>query len=68
MPALRALDYETVTLPTTLLAAHPARRLPRPMGRLFRPVARWKRRGRMVEVADWLIAAGALDSCRAILG
>ena len=62
MPALRALDYETVTLPTTLLAAHPAA-----FPDQGRPAGGPMEAAQMVEVADWLIAAGALDSCRAIL-
>ena len=62
MPALRALDYETVTLPTTLLAAHPAA-----FPAQGRPAGGPMEATQMLEVADWLIAAGALDKCRAIL-
>ena len=62
MPALRALDYETVTLPTTLLAAHPAA-----FPDQGRPAGGPMAAAQMMEVADWLIAAGALDTCRAIL-
>lgn len=66
MPALRALDYETVTLPTTLLAAHPAAfsatapALGTPPGGPMDPT-------QMIEIADWLMAAGALDKCVAVL-
>ena len=62
MPALRAMGHETVTLPTTLLSAHPAA-FPAhsaPAGGPIEP-------SRMLEIADWLLAAGALDSCAAIL-
>lgn len=62
MPALRALDYETVTLPTTLLAAHPAA-----FPEHGRPAGGPMEATQMMEVADWLISAGALDNCRAIL-
>ncbi|MCH1568857.1 MAG: pyridoxal kinase [Alphaproteobacteria bacterium] len=62
MPALRALGHETVTLPTTLLSAHPAAFPAQgaPAGGPMPPE-------RMVEIADWLLAAGALDNCTAIL-
>ena len=62
MPALRATGFETITLPTTLLAAHPAAfpaQGPPPGGPM--------EAARMVEIADWLLAAGALDNCAAIL-
>lgn len=62
MPAMRALGYETVTLPTTLLAAHPAA-YPQngpPAGGALPPE-------QMVDIADWLLKAGALDKCEAIL-
>lgn len=62
MPALRAMGFETITLPTTLLSAHPAA-FPEqgaPAGGPIEP-------DRMIEIADWLLAAGALDNCAAIL-
>ena len=62
MPALRAIGHETVTLPTTLLSAHPAA-FPEngaPAGGPIEPM-------QMVEIADWLLTAGALDNCAAIL-
>jgi pyridoxine kinase len=62
MPALRALDYETITLPTTLLAAHPAA-FPNP----GRPAGGPMSATQMLEVADWLLAAGAFNRCRAIM-
>lgn len=62
MPALRALDYETITLPTTLLAAHPAA-----FPNHGRPAGGPMDAAQMLEVADWLITAGALDDCRAVL-
>ncbi|MGB0477974.1 MAG: bifunctional hydroxymethylpyrimidine kinase/phosphomethylpyrimidine kinase [Parvibaculales bacterium] len=62
MPALRALGHETVTLPTTLLSAHPAAFPAQgtPAGGPIEP-------SRMLDIADWLLAAGALDDCAAIL-
>ena len=62
MPALRAIGHETVTLPTTLLSAHPAAFPAKgaPAGGPIEP-------GQMIEIADWLLAAGALDHCTAIL-
>lgn len=62
MPALRSQGHETITLPTTLLSAHPAA-FPEqgpPAGGPMPPA-------RMVEIADWLLAAGALNNCGAIL-
>ncbi|HAT08220.1 MAG TPA: pyridoxal kinase [Rhodobiaceae bacterium] len=62
MPALRAVGHETVTLPTTLLSAHPAA-FPEngaPAGGPVEPM-------QMVEIGDWLLTAGALDHCAAIL-
>ena len=62
MPAMRALGYETITLPTTLLAAHPAA-YPQngpPAGGALPP-------DQMVEIAEWLLNAGALDKCVAVL-
>ena len=62
MPALRAMGFETITLPTTLLSAHPAA-FPEqgaPAGGPVEPE-------RMIEIADWLLAAGALDNCAAVL-
>lgn len=62
MPALRALGYETITLPTTLLAAHPAAfsHAGAPAGG---PIAA----SQMMEIADWLMEADALVDCRAVL-
>lgn len=62
MPALRALDYETVTLPSTLLAAHPAA-----FPQLGHPAGGPMEAAQMLDIADWLIEAGALDNCRAVL-
>lgn len=62
MPALRAMGFETITLPTTLLSAHPSA-FPEqgaPAGGPVEPE-------RMIEIADWLLAAGALDNCAAVL-
>ena len=62
LPALRALNIETLSLPTTLLAAHPAA-FPTagpPAGEAI-PVEN------MRALADWLLAAGALDDCTAII-
>lgn len=62
LPALRSLGYETVTLPTTLLAAHPAAFPERgaPAGGALDAAL-------IGEIADWLMEAGALANCRAIL-
>lgn len=62
MPALRALEYETVSLPTTLLAAHPAA-FPERGAPAGGPIEA----GQMIEIADWLIGAGALDDCVSVL-
>ncbi len=62
MPALRALEYETVSLPTTLLAAHPAAFPERGV-----PAGGPIETGQMIEIADWLIGAGALDGCVGVL-
>jgi pyridoxine kinase len=62
MPALRAIGHESVTLPTTLLSAHPAAFPSKgaPAGGPIEP-------SRMLDIAEWLLAAGALDDCAAIL-
>lgn len=62
MPALRALDYETITLPSTLLAAHPAA-----FPEHGRPAGGPMDAAQMLDIADWLVEAGALDNCCAVL-
>ncbi len=62
LPALRATGFEAVTLPTTLLAAHPAA-FPENGPPAGGPIAPEEMR----DMADWLIDAGALDNCAAIL-
>lgn len=62
MPALRTLSFEAITLPTTLLGAHPAAF--RAMGT---PVGGALPAEQLQEMADWLLKAGALDNCAAIL-
>lgn len=62
LPALRAAGFEAVSLPTTLLAAHPAA-FPAhgpPAGGPLPPE-------QMSDMADWLLAAGALDDVSAVL-
>lgn len=62
LPALRATGFEAVTLPSTLLAAHPAA-FPAhgtPAGGPIDPIE-------MRDMGEWLIDAGALDTCRAVL-
>lgn len=61
-PALRALDVAVVSLPTTLLAAHPAA-FPDaglPAGGAVPPE-------QLRAMGDWLLKAGALDGCDAVL-
>lgn len=62
MPALRALNLEVVSLPSTILAAHPAayKAHGAPAGGAL-PVQQ------MRDMADWLINAGALDDCAAVI-
>lgn len=62
LPALRALDFEAVSLPSLVLAAHPAA-FPAagPPPRLAVTTTTMRAQ------ADWLLAAGALDNCRAVL-
>jgi len=62
LPALRAVGMEAVTLPSTLLAAHPAAFTAHnpPAGGPLAPE-------QMVEMADWLMTANAFDNCAAIL-
>lgn len=62
MPALRAIGVEAVTLPTTLLAAHPAA-FPNAATPTGGPVSPEQ----LINMADWLIDAGALDNCAAVL-
>lgn len=61
-PGLRALEFETVALPTTLLSAHPAAfpDMAAPAGGPL-PVAD------LMAMVDWLVAAGALDNLAGIL-
>ncbi len=62
LPAFRALELETVSLPTTLLAAHPAA-----FPEHGKPAGGALPASQMLEMVDWLLEAGALDACAAIL-
>ena len=62
MPALRALQLETVSLPTTILSAHPAA-----FPNQGPPVSTPQTPEQMLAAADWLLAAGALDDCAAVI-
>ena len=62
MPALRALQLETVSLPTTILSAHPAA-----FPDQGPPVSTPQTPEQMLAAADWLMAAGALDHCAAVI-
>ena len=62
LPALRLTGFEAIALPTTLLAAHPAAF---PDNGL--PVGGPIEDEKLLELADWLMDAGALDNCAAIL-
>ena len=61
-PGLRALSFEMIGLPTIWLSAHPAAfpEMGAPKGEPMPPE-------QMLESIDWLLAAGALDNCAAIL-
>ena len=62
LPAFRALELETVTLPTTLLAAHPAA-----FPKHGTPAGGALPASQMLEMVDWLLDAGALQNCAAIV-
>ena len=62
MPAFRALELQTVTLPTTLLTAHPAA-----FPKMAKPAGGALPAEQMLEMVDWLLEAGALDDCAAVL-
>lgn len=62
VPALRCLDMEAVTLPSTVLAAHPAA-----FPDSGPPPVRPTEPDDMLAAADWLQQAGALDDCAAVL-
>jgi len=61
-PGLRVLSFEVVGLHTTWLSAHPAAfpAMGQPQGGPVSP-------DQMRDIADWLMASGALDDCVAIL-
>ena len=61
-PGLRTLSYEMIGLPTIWLSAHPAAfpEMGAPKGGPVSPE-------QMLASIDWLLAAGALDNCAAIL-
>ena len=61
-PAFRALELETVSLPTTLLAAHPAA-----FPQHGKPAGGALPASQMLEMVDWLLEAGALENCAAIV-
>ena len=66
MPALRALQLEAVSLPSTVLAAHPAA-FPDANAAMGAPPGEALSPAQMVQMADWLIQAGALDDCGAVI-
>jgi pyridoxine kinase len=62
MPGFRLLGFETVTLQTTLLAAHPAA-----FPEMGQPVGHIVPADEILQIFDWLLRAGALDRVEAIV-
>ncbi len=62
MPGFRLLGFETITLQTTLLAAHPAA-----FPEMGQPVGRVVPADEILSIFDWLLRAGALDRVGAIV-
>ncbi|MDB2584776.1 bifunctional hydroxymethylpyrimidine kinase/phosphomethylpyrimidine kinase [Alphaproteobacteria bacterium] len=62
LPGFRLLGFETITLQTTLLAAHPAA-----FPDMGPPVGRTVPAKEILKTFDWLLKAGALDQVGAII-
>jgi pyridoxine kinase len=62
LPGFRLIGFETITLQTTLLAAHPVA-----FPDMGPPVGRTVPAEEMLETFDWLLKAGALDQVGAII-